>query len=151
MKIEGSFALHAPVGAVWDYLLDIEEVSECIPGVTALETIDAETYRGTLQVKIGPIKAAFGGTVTVLELEPPHRIVAAIDADDRLNASQVKATFTSTLDPIADGTEVTYTIDANVRGRLAQFGQAIAQSTAKKMASAFGSCIQKKLDAGEAT
>ncbi|MCH8093798.1 MAG: SRPBCC domain-containing protein, partial [Chloroflexi bacterium] len=94
--------------------------------------------------------AAFGGTVTLLELEPPHRLVAEIVADDRRNASQVKATFTSILKSLADGTEVTYTIDANVRGRLAQFGQAVAQSTAKKMAAAFGSCMQEKIDAGEA-
>ena len=150
MKIEGSFTLEAPIRTVWDYLLNIEEMSQCIPGVNALETIDAKTYRGKLEVKIGPIKAAFGGTVTLLEVEPPHRIVAAIEADDRRNASQVKATFISVLNPIADGTEVTYAIDANVRGRLAQFGQAVAQSTAKKMAGAFGSCMQKKLDAGEA-
>ncbi len=149
MKIEGSFTLRAPVSAVWDYLLNIEEMSKCIPGVNTLETIDAETYRGKLEVKVGPIKAAFGGTVKLLEVEPPHRIVAAIEADDRRNASQVKATFISVLNPVADGTEVTYAIDANVRGRLSQFGQAVAQSTAKKMAGAFGSCMQKKLDAGE--
>ena len=150
MKIEGSFTLQAPVSTVWDYLLNIEEMSQCIPGVSMLETIDEKTYRGKLLVKIGPIKAAFGGTVTLLEVEPPHRIVAAIEADDRRNASQVKATFISVLNPVADGTEVTYTIDANVRGRFAQFGQAVAQSTAKKMAGAFGSCMQKKLDAGVA-
>ena len=150
MKIEGSFTLRAPVGAVWDYLLNIEEMSQCIPGVNELETIDAKTYRGKLEIKVGPIRAAFGGTVTLLEVEPPHRIVAAIEAADRRNASQVKATFTSVLNPIADGTEVTYTIDANVRGRLAQFGQAVAQSTAKKIAGSFGSCMQKKLDAGAA-
>ncbi len=150
MNIEGSFTLQAPVSAAWDYLLNIEEMSQCIPGVNTLETIDAKTYRGKLEVKVGPVKAAFGGTVTLLEVEPPHRIVAAIEADDRRNASQVKASFIAVLNPIADGTEVTYTIDANVRGRLAQFGQAIAQSTAKKMAVSFGSCMQKKIDAGEA-
>lgn len=149
MKIEGSFTLQAPVNAVWDYLLNIEEMSQCIPGVDSLETLDANTYRGNLQVKVGPIKAAFGGTVTLLEIEPPHRLVAAIQADDRRNASQVKATFTSRLTPITDGTEVAYTIDASVRGRLAQFGQAVAQSTAKKMAGAFGRCIQEKIDAGD--
>ena len=150
MKIEGSFTLEAPIRTVWDYLLNIEEMSQCIPGVSALETIDTKSYRGELQIKVGPIKATFGGTVTLLELEPPHRLVAEIVADDRRNASQVKATFTSILKSLADGTEVTYTIDANVRGRLAQFGQAVAQSTAKKMAAAFGSCMQEKIDAGEA-
>jgi len=150
MKIEGSFTLIAPLPAVWDYLLNIEEMSQCIPGVKTLEAIDANNYHGTLQVTIGPIKTKFGGTVTLLEIEPPRRLVAAFEADDKRNASKVKATFTSVLNPIAEGTEVTYTMDVNIRGRLAQFGQAVAQSTAKKMVGVFSSCVQKKLSGREA-
>ncbi len=150
MKIEGTFKLHAPINVVWDYLLNIEEMSQCIPGIDTLEMIDAQSHRGTLQVKIGPIKAAFSGIVTLLEVEPPDRLVAVIDADDKRNASKVKATFTAILNADADGTVVTYTMDVNVRGRLAQFGQAVVQSTARKMAGTFSGCVQKKLNSSEA-
>ena len=149
MKIEGSFTLRASLPIVWDYLLNIEEMSQCIPGVKVLETVDATNYRGMLQVTIGPIKAKFGGTVTLLEIEPPRRLVAAFEADDKGNASKVKASFISVLNPIAEGTEVTYIMDVNMRGRLAQFGQAVVKGTAKKMVDVFRGCVQKKLSARE--
>ncbi len=149
MKIEGSFVLQEPVNIVWEYLLNIDEISQCIPGIQMLETIDATNYHGTIQVKIGPIKMSFGGTVKLVEIEAPYRLVAAFEADDKRNTSKVKATFTSLLNSTSDGTEINYTMDVQIRGRLAQFGQAVVQSTVKTMAAAFSLCMQEKLGEGK--
>ncbi len=145
MKIEGSFTLQEPIDKVWTYFVNIEEISRCIPGIDMFETIDSTHFQGVLQVKIGPIKAAFGGKVTLIELESPHRLVAEIEADDKRNASKLKATFVSILNPVASGTEVSYRVDVHLRGRLARFGQAVVQGTAKTMIGVFSDCVRKKL------
>ncbi len=151
MKIEDSFTIQAPLEDVWAYLLDVEVLARCIPGVSTLEAIDANSYRGQLTVKVGPIKAVFSGTATFTELEPPNRLVAVLEADDRATASKVKATFTSVLEPVEGGTRVAYTTDINLRGRLAQFGLAVVRGTAKKMTAQFGKCLQQAIIAGDNT
>lgn len=151
MIIEDTFILLAPVKDVWDFLLDVETMSQCIPGVDALEALDDKTYRGQLKIKIGPITAAFRGVVTFKELDPPNRLVAVIEADDKASASKIKATFTATLTPHEGGTQVAYQTDLNLRGRLAQFGSAVVRGTAKKMTAQFGKCVQQSLDEGGST
>jgi uncharacterized protein len=145
MKIEDSFTLQAPPETVWAFLLDVEHMSQCMPGVEGVAAIDDNSYRGRLKIKIGPIAAAFDGTVTFDRLEPPNHLAATIAADDRGSASSVKAGFTSTLLPVPEGTQVSFAVDLNLRGRLAQFGLAVVRGTARKMTAQFSECVQKSL------
>jgi len=146
VQISDSFAIHAPPETVWRFLFDIERVSQCVPGVESVEVVDAKTYHGRLKVKVGPVTATFGGTATLTEVDPPRRIVAEIEADDRAIASGVKAAFSSTLTPAAGGTEVAYEMTLHMRGRLAQFGGAVVGATAKKMTAEFAQNVRAKLE-----
>ncbi len=137
--------MEAPVQEVWTLLQDIPRVSECLPGVEALEEADPDVYRGRLKVKIGPLAAGFGGQVTIVEREPRRLIVAQIEAEDRSSASFVRATFTSRLTSVEAGTQIEYEMDMALRGRLAQFGSAVVGATAKKLTSQFARCLQEVL------
>lgn len=148
MKISDSFTLNAPQEEVWAFLLDIEQMSQCIPGAQEVEQIDEKTYRGALKLRIGPIAPAFRGTVTLSELDPPNRLVAKIAADDDGSGSTVKARFTSTLSTVAEGTEVSFETEVNLRGRLAQFGSAVVRGTARKVTAEFRKCVEQEIDAG---
>ena len=55
MQIEDSFIIKASKQDVWQFIFDIPRMSKCIPGIEAVEIIDAVTYRGKLVVKVGPI------------------------------------------------------------------------------------------------
>jgi len=145
MNFADSFVVNAPIETVWDFLLDINRMGRCMPGVEAIEKIDEVTYHGKLKVKVGIVAAAFGGTVRLTELDPPRRLVAAIEADDRASASQVKASFTSSLTPTEAGTQIDYDMEVNLRGRLAQFGLTVVRGTAKKMTADFVKCLQQSL------
>jgi carbon monoxide dehydrogenase subunit G len=145
MNFADSFVVEAPIQTVWDFLLDINRMGRCVPGVESIETVDDTTYRGKLKVKVGVISAAFGGTVRLAEVDPPHRLVAAIEADDRSSASQVKASFTSNLSPVEAGTRVEYDMEVNLRGKLAQFGLTVVRGTAKKMTAEFVKCLQQAI------
>jgi carbon monoxide dehydrogenase subunit G len=147
MQIKDSFVINAPQETVWDFLFDIPKLSQCIPGIESLEVVDDRTYRGKLVVKVGPIKSEFTGKVILTEVEAPNRIAGTVEGDDRASASSIKATFTGTLNPAADRTEAAFEVDANLRGRLAQFGGPVITATAKKLTAEFAKCLKEKLEA----
>lgn len=146
MRVADSFVVRASLEKVWAFLLDIERMGRCVPGVEAIERVDDKTFRGKLKVRVGPVAAAFTGTAVLTEIEPPRRIVASLEGDDRSIASFVKATFASTLTPIEGGIEVAYQMEVNLRGRLAQFGTAVISATAKKMTAEFAKNVAAQLE-----
>lgn len=149
MLIKDTFIINAPVETVWDFFLDIERVSQCVPGVESCEIIDDKNYRGTLKVKVGPISASFNGVAVLEEVEPPRRLVASVGGDDQSTKSLVKATFSSTFEPVETGTQIAYEMDVNMRGRLAQFGSTVIKGVAKKMTTQLVSCVQTALNPAE--
>lgn len=146
MQIKDSFVIHAPRETVWNFLFDIPKLSQCVPGIESVEVVDDRTYRGKLVVRVGPIKSEFTGKVTLTEVNGPDRIAGTVEGDDRSSASSVKATFTGTLTPTADGTEAAFQVDANLRGRLAQFGGPVIMATAKKLTAEFAKCLKSRLE-----
>ncbi len=73
-----------------------------------------------------------------------------IEAEDKSNASRLRATFRANLEEEGPDTRVSFSVDFGLGGRLARFGFAVVQSTAKKMTAEFASCIRKTfLDEGE--
>lgn len=150
MLLKDSFTIHAPVDATWAMLDDVQAISQCVPGVEKIEELEENKYKGVLAVRVGPIGASFDGEVTFIERMPNERLVAEVEGRDRMTSTNVKATFTGTLSETDEGTTLTYEIDVALRGRLAQFGMAVVQATAKKMTADFGRCIEEKLSASEA-
>jgi carbon monoxide dehydrogenase subunit G len=146
MLIKDSFVINAPQQKVWDFLFDIPKLSQCIPGIESVEVVDEKTYRGKLVVKVGPIKSSFTGAVTLREVEAPHRIAGTVEGDDKSSASSVKASFTGTLKAIDGSTEAAFEVEANLRGRLAQFGGPVITATAKKLTAEFAKCLRERLE-----
>jgi carbon monoxide dehydrogenase subunit G len=99
---------------------------------------------------VGAISAAFGGTATLTDLEPPTRLAARLNGEDKSVASIVQGTFASTLRAVPGGTEVNYQMDVSLRGRLAQFGTAAVNSTARKMTAEFTARLREVLVNGTA-
>ncbi|HLF27749.1 MAG TPA: carbon monoxide dehydrogenase subunit G [Anaerolineae bacterium] len=146
MQIDDAFVVQAPRDKVWEFFFDLERLGRCLPGVESIERTDDTHYRGKLKVKVGPIAARFNGTATLVEAEPPRRVVASIEGDDRSIGTFVKMTLTSTLSAIDGGTQVAYQMDVNLRGRLAQFGGAVIGATAKKMAAEFARNVKAQFE-----
>jgi carbon monoxide dehydrogenase subunit G len=146
MEINDSLTVTADRERVWAFLMDVERLAQCVPGVESVEEVGDSTYLGKLKVKVGPIMAAFNGKATITETDPSTRLVALIEGDDKSSGSTVKATFVSMLSPTdGDGTRIDYEMDVNLRGRLAQFGLTVVKGTAKKMTAQFGRCVQATL------
>jgi uncharacterized protein len=146
MQIKDAFVIKAPQDKVWEFLFDIPKLSQCVPGIESVEVVDDKTYRGKLVVKVGPIRSEFGGTVILTEVEAPNRIAGTVEGDDKSSASSVKATFSGTLTSVEGGTEAAFQVDANLRGRLAQFGGPVIMATAKKLTAEFAKNLRAQLE-----
>jgi len=146
MQIIDSFVINAPQDKVWEFLFDIPKLSECVPGIEDVEVVDDKTYKGKLVVKVGPIKSSFNGTVILKEVDAPNRIAGTVEGNDKSSASSVKATFTGTLKSVDNGTEAAFEVEANLRGRLAQFGGPVINATAKKLTAEFAKNLRERLE-----
>ena len=73
---EERFQVGAPAETVWALLNDPVRLAPCLPGCQALEVVDPDTYRVTLSVKVGFLSTTQDMRMTVVEKDPPRRLVA---------------------------------------------------------------------------
>jgi carbon monoxide dehydrogenase subunit G len=145
MIIEETFTIDAPLQRVWDFFFDIDRMSSCVPGAEATQ-IDENNYEGRIKVKVGPIGISMGGTIAITQKEAPTHIEASLKAKDKMTASLAQGTFTSRLREVSPNqTEVSYSVDVVIRGKLGQMAQGVVSSTAKRISGEFRACVQEAL------
>src|ERR687888_331230 len=115
MQFENEFVVQAPVDQVWDYLLDVERIAPCAPGAELTEIVDDKTWKGKINIKVGPVSMSFAGTVTVLERDDAgHRAVLKAEGRERSGRGAASATVTSQLAQADAGTKVTISTDLTI-------------------------------------
>ena len=146
MKIEEKFTVRAPADEVWAFLSDPERVAAALPGAEITEKVDENTYKGGLAISMGPVSAAYTGTVA-FELDEENRS-AVVSARGRGKAGMGNADMrmTSTVVPLGPGeTEVTVTADIAVTGILAQLGRGMMQPVSRRMFQQFTQAVEREL------
>jgi carbon monoxide dehydrogenase subunit G len=86
--------------------------------------------------KIGPVKARFKGKVTLSDLDPPNGYKISGHGDGGV-AGFASGGAMVKLEPKDGGTSLTYTVEAQIGGKLAQLGQRLVNGAAKKLADQF--------------
>jgi carbon monoxide dehydrogenase subunit G len=134
MKLDGSILLDADQDRVWRTLLDVNEISACIPGVQSVVQIDERTFDGLIEATVGPISGKFSFRANLLESNPPTELLAHIEGADSITKSKLIADTTAVLVPLnATQTEIRYRSQVNVKGRLAILGEMVLRATAVAM------------------
>lgn len=137
MTMNGDIQLTAPQQVVWEKLNDTDVLKECIPGCQTLNKLSDTEFEAVATNKIGPVKATFKGRVTLSDLDPPNGYKISGQGDGGI-AGFAKGGATVTLKPSdAGGTVLSYAVDAQIGGKLAQLGQRLVNGAAKKMADQF--------------
>ncbi|HEY1295546.1 MAG TPA: SRPBCC family protein [Chloroflexota bacterium] len=151
MLIDHRITVPAPPDRVWAFMMDIPAVSRCVPGLDNVSRIDDETYSGVMNVRVGPIAVKLDGRVLVAERDEAARH-ARMDlqaADKRVNGA-VNAKMRMELSPVEDGdqTDVAIHTDANVMGKLGEFGQAVIRKKADQILQEFANNLSAAVTAG---
>jgi uncharacterized protein len=136
MTMTGEVQLPAPREVVWEKLNDPETLKVCIPGCESLERLGENEFQAVSVTKIGPVKAKFKGKVRLTDLDPPNGYRISGEGDGGV-AGFAKGGATVALSPKDGGTLLTYNVEAQIGGKLAQLGQRLVNGAAKKMADEF--------------
>ncbi|WP_137157677.1 carbon monoxide dehydrogenase subunit G [Rhizobium sp. FKL33] len=145
MDMNGSEIIAAPVDTVWQGLNDPDILRQCIPGCEALEKSSDTEMSATVVLKIGPVKARFEGAVQLSNLNPPYSYTISGEGKGGM-VGFAKGGADVTLTAQADGTTLlSYTVKADVGGKIAQLGGRLIDSTAKKLAAQFFTSFGEKV------
>ena len=136
MTMTGEVQLPASRQAVWEKLNDPEVLKACIPGCEELVKEGENGFRAVATTKVGPVKARFKGNVQLTDLDPPHGYKISGQGDGGV-AGFAKGGATVSLSDKDGGTLLTYNVEAQIGGKLAQLGQRLVNGAAKKLADDF--------------
>ena len=136
MTMNGEVQLAAPRDVVWAKLNDAEVLKQCIPGCEELTKTSDTEFNAVATIKIGPVKAKFKGAVTLSDIDPPNGYKISGQGEGGV-AGFAKGGATVKLAPKDGGTLLTYDVEAQIGGKLAQLGQRLINGAAKKVADDF--------------
>jgi carbon monoxide dehydrogenase subunit G len=155
MQFSNSFEVSLPPAEAWKTLMDIPRIAPCMPGAELTEVVDAQTYKGKVAVRMGPVVLAFAGTAKFDERNnETHtaRVKAqGLDAKGRGGASAV---VNFRLAASGSGSKVLIDTDLNLTGSVAQYGRGagMIQTIAAQLINQFAKALEKQIaQAGPAT
>ncbi|RZT43173.1 hypothetical protein EV147_2223 [Cupriavidus agavae] len=111
-------------------------LKQCIPGCESIEPDGENAYQLALTAAVGPVKARFKGRMALLDIAAPDSYTIQFDGQGGA-AGFGKGSAKVTLAPEGDETLLTYAVQAQVGGKIAQIGSRLVDAAARKMADAF--------------
>jgi carbon monoxide dehydrogenase subunit G len=148
IQIDKSFVVRAAAPAVWDFLTDPRRVARCMPGAAITDELDANSYAGTITVKVGPMSASYRGKMTFAKLDPSARSAEILASGQEVRGKGgASMRLTSRLVERAPSeTEVTTSTELNVTGMLAQLGRGMIQDVGDQIFQKFTDAMRAELE-----
>jgi carbon monoxide dehydrogenase subunit G len=136
MDMAGERLIAAPRTAVWEALNDPEILKNCIPGCESIERHSPTEMTASARVKVGPLSAKFSGKVLLSDMDPPNGYRISGEGQGGA-AGFAKGGADVRLEEREGGTLLSYTVKAQVGGKMAQIGARLIDATAKSLADQF--------------
>ncbi|GAB2782260.1 SRPBCC family protein [Streptomyces daliensis] len=146
MRLTNTVPVKAAPDEVFALVNDVERVVSCMPGA-ALEGREGDAWRGRVKVKVGPVTAAYAGTVRFLETDAASRTlrVQARGADAHGNGD-AEAEVRLEVVRAPDGAELRLDTDLVIRGKIAQFGKGAVAAVSDRILQQFARNLGSLLD-----
>jgi len=152
LKIEDSFTLKTSQDNVWNAITNPNIVAPCIPGCQNVEVIGPTSYAAEVRVKVGPVKANFRLNVEVTSENPPSEVYSITRGEEGSKASIIHAENILRLKQVdANTTEVFYSSEVSIVGRLGKFGLGVMQKKAKALGHEFAEAFRKTVEPAQKT
>jgi uncharacterized protein len=146
MIFSGKIDLDVPADQAWDFLININKFSACLPGIEEVKQIDDKTFEGMLAASVGPISGKFTFRSTILESRPPEQMLVRTEGTDSVTKSTVNADMTVDLRKLSEEkTQMDYKADVKIKGRLAILGDMVLRATATLILQEFARRLHKGL------
>jgi hypothetical protein len=135
MKLSGSYQINLEKQKVWEALNNPEILKKSIPGCEKFIKNSDTEFTATATNKIGPFNASFTGDIELKQINAPNSYIIEGSGNSPVGFASGQAKVN--LEDFEDGTKLSYEVEANVGGKIAQVGSRLIDMTAKKMADIF--------------
>jgi hypothetical protein len=125
MKIASTFTVPVDSQRVFDLFLDPDTMAACIPGCEELVRVDERHYSGRLVNEIAHVRFNASFSAEIVDLDPPREVRAVLKGEDRRLGSSLKLDAVLGVRPNGDGSEVTYSMELALWGKLGRMGESI--------------------------
>jgi carbon monoxide dehydrogenase subunit G len=145
MTMTGEFVLPANKATVWARLNDAATLQAAIPGCESLDKLSDTDFKAVVKVKIGPVSARFNGKVHLTDIQPPDSYRIAGEGEGGVAGFAKGGATVRLADAEGGGTKLSYDVDAQVGGKIAQLGSRLIDGSARKLAAEFFDNFAKAL------
>ena len=135
MKLAGSYKLNVKKEIVWRALNNPDILKKCIPGCESFEKESNKVFNATATNQIGPMNATFSGTVTLSNINENQSYT--ISGEGQSSVGFANGSADVKLEEVGKSTTLTYDVNVNVGGKVAQLGSRLIDGVAKKMSDYF--------------
>ena len=135
MKLFGSYELNTNKAEVWKALNDPKVLKECIPGCESFDKENSTTFKAIATNQIGPMNSTFSGIVKLTNIKENDSYTLSGEG----NSSVGFASGSANVKLIESNgiTTLSYEVNINVGGKIAQLGSRLIDGVGKKMADYF--------------
>ena len=135
MKLTGSYMLNVKKEHVWKALNNPNILKQCIPGCESFDKESSTVFNATATNQIGPMNATFSGTVTLSNIQENQSYTLSGEGQSPVGFANGSADVK--LKEENGTTTLSYEVDVNVGGKIAQLGSRLINGVAKKMSDYF--------------
>ena len=135
MKLTGSYKLNVKKEHVWKALNNPNILKQCIPGCESFNKESSTVFNVTATNQIGPMNATFSGTVTLSNIQENQSYTLSGEGQSPVGFANGSADVK--LKEENGTTTLSYEVDVNVGGKIAQLGSRLINGVAKKMSDYF--------------
>ena len=146
MDFNYTYKVNAAPDALWAFVTDIPAVGMCIPGAANVTETDG-TYTGTVKVRVGPVALGLEGKLSVDSRDDAAmRVSMTGEGADRKVPGNVRVKIDMAVEDAGDGgSNLVVRSDANIMGKLGEFGQGIIKRKTDGIMQEFGRNLTKKV------
>ena len=135
MKLTGSYKLNVKKEHVWKALNNPNILKQCIPGCESFDKESSTVFNATATNQIGPMNATFSGTVTLSNIQENQSYT--LSGEGQSPVGFANGSTDVKLKEENGTTTLSYEVDVNVGGKIAQLGSRLINGVAKKMSDYF--------------
>ena len=135
MKLTGSYKLDVKKEIAWSALNDPEILKQCIPGCDSFEKENDNTFNVTATNQIGPMNATFSGSVKLSNIQ--KNVSYTLSGEGQSSVGFANGSANVRLSESNEKTTLSYEVNIDVGGKIAQLGSRLIDGVAKKMSDYF--------------
>jgi carbon monoxide dehydrogenase subunit G len=149
MELQGSVTISALPAQVWQALNDPETLRQCIPGCEEVQQISPDEMHARVLLRMGPVRARFAGKVKMTDIRPLQGYTLNFEGSGG-SAGFARGSSVVTLTPVGQATQLDYTAQASVAGKLGQIGGRLIEASSRQLADRFFSDFKTVITEGAA-